>query len=588
MADLETGRPDEGARSRSTATILVCAPDDGRRTRMSDQLTGAGFRVLATRSWSGAQDLLADNDVHLGVVDSAVSDYRPDLLHAQDAPTYWSDQTAETPLIFLVDDPLRFDWDTYAGLDRAEILSHSAVPDMLVPQVCALVRWLDRQGEQRQAETRLRAAVRDISTGLQTNDESRVLIERLVVGIGAAFDADLVSFMALDNAPVTGFAVQWDASSGGFEPFDIARYGAPLHALAEVLWAGGIALQVASHESSTPPPALAELFTWAASMGIASSITIPVGDANAPFGLLWLASRRSRRWSPLEVSMLELLAGRLSRGMLQAQVFADQREVLRRLAKLDRAKSDFLATVNHELRTPLTTMTAYLDLLRDGAGGPLPDRATEMVSIIDRNASRLGSLVNDILTVSRMAANDVEVTWAEVDVSRLARQVVNQVRPAAAARGVELVTELTPSLLVDGDARQLEQVLAELADNAVKFTGSGGRVEFEVTEDGSENPPTVQVCVSDTGTGIGAGISEDEMPDLFTSFYRGAHAQATAVAGSGLGLAIVSGLVAAHDGTVDVTTTETGGTRVRIHLPKTRRDRRPYDVDGPAAAGQPR
>lgn len=98
----------------------------------------------------------------------------------------------------------------------------------------------------------------------------------------------------------------------------------------------------------------------------------------------------------------------------------------------------------------------------------------------------------------------------------------------------------------------------------------------------------MQIRVSDTGTGTGAGIADDEVPDLFTSFYRGANAQATAVVGSGLGLAIVSGLVTAHDGTVEVTTTETGGTCVCVRLPKTRRGARPSDLDGPRVVDEPR
>lgn len=588
MTDLQTGRPDVGLLSRTTATILICGPDAGRRTQMSDQLTDAGFRVLATPSWSGAQDLLATHEVHLGVVDSAVTDYHPDLAASQEGPTYWSDQTSETPLIFLVDDPVRFDWDNYARHDRAEILSQAAVPDMLVPQVCALVRWLDRQSGQRRAETQLREAVRDISGGLQTGAEPAELVERLVAGVGAAFAADRVNFMALDNAPVPAFAVQWHRSSGQLRPLETAPYALAIRTLAEQLWAGGGALQVMSHDWGTPPPELADLYAWAASMGTAASITIPVGDAHAPFGLLWLANDHIRQWSPLEVSLLEHLAGRASRGLLQAQVFADQREVLHRLEKLDRAKSDFLAAVNHELRTPLTSLTAYLDLVRDGSGGPLPPEAVRMLSVVDRNARRLGSLVDDVLTVSRMAANDPLVMWAEVDMSSLARRVVEHSGPSATARDVELVADFAPCVLVDGDAQQLEQVLRELADNAIKFTGPGGRVEFQISDDGSTGRPTVQICVNDTGTGAGAGIADDEVSELFTSFYRGANAQATAVAGSGLGLAIVSGLVAAHDGTVEVSTTETGGTCVCVHLPKTRRGSRPYDLDAPCPVDEPR
>lgn len=240
---------------------------------------------------------------------------------------------------------------------------------------------------------------------------------------------------------------------------------------------------------------------------------------------------------------------------------------MRRLERLDRAKNDFLATVNHELRTPLTSMSAYLDLVRDGAGGPVPERAAQMLGAVARNAERLGALVDDVLTMSRMAADDPEVDWGVVDLGKTAERVLSKLGPVAAGAEIELVSHLAPGLLVNGDTTQLQQVLSQLLDNAITFTRPGGWVEIEITEDpgGAEHAAAANV-VPDTGVGIPA----DEVAELFTSFFRGSQAQAGAVAGSGLGLAIAAGLVEAHRGQVTVEPTADGGTRVTVVLPRTR------------------
>ena len=548
--------------------MLLSVPGDRRRRELADSLEEAGFEVLCSSSWTAALELMAGHAIDLGIVDTAVSDYHTAPPRTpRDGPAVNPRRpTGELPLIFLVEDPAAFDWDAYARLDRAEIAT-SAIDQALVRRVCALADRLDRQDLEHQADDQLRIAVRGISAAIRTSDEPAVIARRLVGGIGGAFAVDQVHFITLEDDRVPEFSVQWTRKSDELVPLDTRSYRSTIRCLVERLWEGGTTFQTTDGDELPPGPDLVEMVGWAARLGARASISVPVGDGNAPFGILWLADTgRRRSWSALEISLLQHLAGNVAHAVTQAQVVTGQREVLRRLERLNRSKNDFLTTVNHELRTPLTSLTAYLDLLQDGTGGELPPAAAEMLGVVQRNANRLGGLIDDVLTVSRIAAGDPEMAWAQVPLSTLTREVLARLGPVAVNQGVDLLVSLPATeIVVDADARHLEQVLVHLVDNAVKFTDVGGRVHVEITEPSRDGEPVVEITVTDTGIGI--GIPEEEVPELFTSFFRGSNAQGSAKAGSGLGLAIAHGLVEAHRGLLTVDALPTGGTRARVRMP---------------------
>lgn len=575
MTDVDSFPPDLAGMRQPLRTVLVSVPDARRRDELSTELIRSGFRVLGSSSWTAALDLLAENSVDLGIVDAAITDYytdppshpRPDPVAGSQCPT------GEVPLIFLVDDPGEFDWDAYALLDRAEVHAVAGTDRQLVRRVCALANRLDRQALERQSADRLRTAVRRVSASIQATNDPVMTTERLVAGLVEVFGVDIISFTTFDDDRVPGLALHWKRDEL-LHAVDTTAYRAHQRALSERLWSAGTTLALSDHRGHTPTPGMEDLLAWAIDeLGAEASISVPIGDGDTAFGLLWMASGRTRTWSPLEISLLQHLAGNVAHGMMQGQVITAQQEVLRRLERLARAKNDFLATVNHELRTPLTSLTAYLDLVQDGAGGPVPDQAAQMLSVVARNAKRLGALIDDVLTVSRMAADDPLVDWAPVDLSDVTDRVLAKLAAAATAADVDLVASIARDVVVEGDAAHLGQVVFQLLGNAIKFTRPGGRVEIEVAEDSAAGEPAATIAITDTGI----GIPEDEMPELFTSFFRGSNAQAGAVAGSGLGLVIVRGLVEAHQGRVTVEPAETGGTRVCVQLPTHRVDRQVID-----------
>jgi signal transduction histidine kinase len=243
-----------------------------------------------------------------------------------------------------------------------------------------------------------------------------------------------------------------------------------------------------------------------------------------------------------------------------ARLLEGQQTVVRQLEELDRGKSEMMSTVNHELRTPLTSIRGYVELLMEGEGGAITDEGLKMLRVVDHNADRLENLVNDMLTMSGLDAQNVALSSRPVDLVALLGTVEHSLRPFAKSRDVEILIEAdNVTAVVSGDRKQLERAFTNLTHNAIKFTPEGGSVGIELELEGS----AVVTRIIDTGI----GIPERDVPLLFGRFFRASNAQAEAVPGTGLGLAIVRGIVVAHGGAISVASTEGIGTTVRVELP---------------------
>jgi len=250
----------------------------------------------------------------------------------------------------------------------------------------------------------------------------------------------------------------------------------------------------------------------------------------------------------------------IQRQLSLRKLLAGQRAVVAQLEELDRAKSEMMSTLNHEIRTPLTSIRGYLELVIEGEGGVIPLEAGEMLRVADHNAERLASLVDDMLTMSRLDAGATTPEREPVDLGALLSRVVASLRPFATSRKVELdIDETEAAAIVIGDETQLERAFTNLTQNAVKFTPAAGSVGIEMAREAG----SIVVRVIDTGI----GIPENDMPLLFGRFYRASNAQKGAIPGSGLGLAIVRSLVRAHHGEISISSTVDVGTTVRVELP---------------------
>ncbi|HEX7277150.1 MAG TPA: ATP-binding protein [Acidimicrobiales bacterium] len=245
---------------------------------------------------------------------------------------------------------------------------------------------------------------------------------------------------------------------------------------------------------------------------------------------------------------------------MQRQLLIREREVVERLTRLDRDKTDFVSSVSHELRTPVTSMLGYLEMLTDGDAGPLNDQQLRMLHVINRNSRRLLNRIEDLLTVSGLEAGKMRLALAPLAVPALVESAVAAVAPAMAGRDLKVTTHVSPdATVIVADAEHLDRVVINLLSNAVKFTPDGGRISVTVTRRGD----MVELAVADTGV----GIPEDEQPRVFERFFRSSNAQEMAIAGTGLGLVIVKGIVDLHGGTVTLRSTPGLGTEVTIVLP---------------------
>lgn len=237
-------------------------------------------------------------------------------------------------------------------------------------------------------------------------------------------------------------------------------------------------------------------------------------------------------------------------------VFVDVTE-LRRLESLRR---DFVANASHELRTPIAAVRSATETLRSGALED-PRVAVRFVDIIERNAQRLQSLLEDMLELSKLESKEFKLKRERVELASVVPIVLGLFRERAEKKKVRLAAETTrPAAMIEGDARALEHVLSNLVDNAVKYCPAGARVLVSAAAQGDR----VHLVVSDTGPGIPA----EHLPRVFERFYRVDAGRSRELGGTGLGLSIVKHLVEAMRGNVWVESEVGRGSTFFVSLPR--------------------
>ena len=246
--------------------------------------------------------------------------------------------------------------------------------------------------------------------------------------------------------------------------------------------------------------------------------------------------------------------------MITAQTLADVATAYLLNAEARTAKTDFVAMVSHELRTPMTSIAGFVELLKDGQGGPLTRDQEKFVDAIERNSERLTTLAKDLLTVTGLESAPTSQRHIDVDLGKVVLAVQYALERAIAGRSLEVSFEIPPDpIVVRGDAAALESLVTNLVSNALKFTKDGGWVHCVLTEVSG----TAQLTVSDNGL----GIPHDEQRGLFTKFFRSTTAQEHAIQGTGLGLTIVDSIVQSHGGDISVVSEHLLGSTFAVNLP---------------------
>ncbi|MBA4162216.1 MAG: two-component sensor histidine kinase [Novosphingobium sp.] len=226
---------------------------------------------------------------------------------------------------------------------------------------------------------------------------------------------------------------------------------------------------------------------------------------------------------------------------------------------VSRAHTDFVANASHELRTPLAAVIGYAETLGDADAPTDPETAKRFNSIIHREAQRMLSLVEDLMTLSHVEAEKHDRPSEPLDLGQLAARVVGEVASLRGKERVEL-SVAEPGLTVRGDATQLEQLLRNLIDNALKYGAPETPVSVAVTRQGEDK---ACLAIADRGP----GIAPEHLPLLTRRFYRTDPGRSRASGGTGLGLAIVKHIVERHQGELDIASTLGEGTTVAVTLP---------------------
>ncbi|WP_086618524.1 sensor histidine kinase [Erythrobacter tepidarius] len=227
-------------------------------------------------------------------------------------------------------------------------------------------------------------------------------------------------------------------------------------------------------------------------------------------------------------------------------------------ADISRAHTDFVANASHELRTPLAAIIGYVETLREQEGGVDTPTAQKFLGIIEREAQRLQALVSDLMSLSRVEAEKHELPTERIELAPLVERAARDA--AGSGRIDRLVLDLADVPFVLGDQHQLEQVVRNLVDNALKYGAHDKPVS--VTLDLAPGDQA-RIAVTDEGE----GIAPEQIPHLTRRFYRTDPGRSRASGGTGLGLAIVKHIVERHRGRLDISSELGKGTRVVVRIP---------------------
>ncbi|WP_284983417.1 GAF domain-containing sensor histidine kinase [Arthrobacter sp. efr-133-TYG-118] len=535
---------------------LVADPDPVRHSETVAALAAAGFMVRSAHDAGSLAAAVESEPSDVLVVDNDLREFLP---------------RNDAPVLLLLDPEDELDVAALEAWTIADFVYRGQPPAFRAHRALVLIaRAAERTRRRSEAES-LRESLRKVSAAIRSTIDPGRIARHLVDGIGEALGAEHVWFTTFPDTRVPQVSAEWNAPGlvPGVLPHELTDDIATFD-LAERLWAEAEVQPLPKRApAGDADAALAGRPGGADALGGAgapsASVVVPVGEGDLVLGVIWIARPdTAQEWTRAEIGLIQHVSGNLAYGLMQSHLIGAQQQVMYKLQELDQAKTDFLTTVNHELRTPLTSITAYLDMIRTGAGGPLPAGVERMVDVISRNAERLRRLIEDMLTVSHQDTSG-DLQLSRVNVGTLLRLVVSTLQPLADSRSLSLTVMHAPgAVTVQADEAKLEQVFANIISNAIKFTPTGGHVA--VSSGISSDPgtvPSVVVRVEDTGV----GIPETEIDQVFTRFFRASNASTAAIPGSGLGLAIAHDIVERHSGRLDVESALGVGTTVSVRLP---------------------
>jgi len=307
-------------------------------------------------------------------------------------------------------------------------------------------------------------------------------------------------------------------------------------------------------------PRTAPFATNYAAVGVRANLALPLFKGGVMVAILSLHDDVARAWTDDDVLVARDMAERTWHAVETARAYNDRMVVEEQLRLSVRRKDEFLAMLAHELRNPLAPISAAAQLMT--MVDLPPERVRQTSQVISRQVTHLTALVDDLLDVSRVTQGLVSITRTPQDLKTIVAAAVEQARPLIEAQRHTLSIELSAQpARVEGDAKRLVQVFANLLNNAAKYTPLGGAIKLVM----DVREQDVLVHVEDNGV----GIAPELLPYIFDIFTQGERSIDRATGGLGLGLALVRSLAELHHGSVDCSSAGLGqGSRFTVRLPR--------------------
>lgn len=330
-------------------------------------------------------------------------------------------------------------------------------------------------------------------------------------------------------------------------------------------------------EANEIQTSLANLF------GVISFVVVSLMAKEQVYGFIFAGNESSYNTvTESDVELLSILASQISQSLENARLYEqvwrshhelelkvkertkELAEANEELIHSNKMKSEFVSAVSHELRTPLTSIKGYASILSQEKLGPIPEAVKERLERINKHTNSLTELIDGLLDISRIESGKIEMKMEELKIRGLIDTVFDVVRPQAKEKDIEIKVDIPAEVTqLWADKGQIERVLLNLLNNAIKFTSEGGKVIIRAMEkDGY-----VQIDVSDTGI----GIAETDLKKIFTEFYRADNPINQKIKGTGLGLSLTRRIIEANKGKIWVTSKLGKGSTFSFTLPKKER-----------------
>ncbi|MFO7169263.1 MAG: ATP-binding protein [Chloroflexota bacterium] len=541
-------------------TLLVVDDDVVDRTVVRRALRAAGMsvRVDEATDRDSALERLAS-----GGYDCVLMDYRLPGADGLAVIQEMRRRGITTPVVALTG---HGDEELVVSLMKAgatDYLTKGAVsPERLAQSIRTAVRVHRAEEQARQAELALRASVERLRFLAEASrllasalDATSVLgdLARLIVDAGVDWCAiDLAQ--GEDSLRRAASAARADLPEGKAD-----ELGALFPVDAPHSFGPQAALQSGRAQAFPPLPGAESELTaelqeaWDAA-GVSAALCIPLIARDRRLGAITaVLARPGCRYSEDDLVLALDVGQRAASALDTAYLYRAAQEAIQ-------LRDNFLSIASHELKTPLTSLYGNAQLLRRRMqrAGELSERDDRALAVIVEQSARLDRMISMLLDISRLQTGRLTIQRETVDVAALIRALVDEVRPTLDEHTIELVGA-DERIEITGDELRLHQVMMNLLQNAVKYSPPGTMVTVRVEQRRDS------VCISVIDRGI--GVPEQDLPHLFSQFFRATNAQERNIGGIGLGLYVVHQIVTLHGGTVEVQSVEGQGSTFTVVLP---------------------